>query len=139
MELEEKYDPPLKLCLHIRDFKAAWDIMWNIRNAFQNSNSAIIVMSQEFCDSMWCKEEFEQCYMEHMKDPAFKLFIIMMQPAEELNRTSEYMMSFFQSKTYLEQDDPKLYDKIGEYLSLVKQAKVEYGEGEEVQEMEELI
>ena len=76
MELEEKCDPPFKLCLHRRDFKAAWDIMWNIRNAIQNSNSAIIVMSQEFVNSSWCKEEFEQCYMEHMKDPAFKIFVI---------------------------------------------------------------
>ena len=86
-ELEEKCDPPFKLCLHRRDFKAAWDIMWNIRNAIQNINSAIIVMSQEFVDSLWCKEEFEQCYMEHMKDPAFKLFVIMTQPVEELNRS----------------------------------------------------
>ena len=142
-ELEEKCDPPFKLCLHRRDFKAAWDIMWNIRNAIKNSNSAIIVMSQEFVDSLWCKEEFEQCYMEHMKDPAFKLFVIMMQPVEELNRPSEYMKSFFESKTYLNNDDPKLYQKIGEYLSYVKEPKMQRKkqpeEEKEVQEMEELI
>ena len=51
-EFEEKYDPPFKLCLHRKDFKAAWDIMWNIRNAIQNSNSAIIVMSQNYVDSL---------------------------------------------------------------------------------------
>ena len=56
------------------DFKAAWDIRWNIRNAIENSNSAIIVMSQDYVDMLWCKEEFEQCYMEHMKDSALKLF-----------------------------------------------------------------
>ena len=142
-ELEEKCDPPFKLCLHRRDFKVAWDIMWNIRNAIQNSNSAIIVMSQEFVDSLWCKEEFKQCYIEHMKDPAFKLFVIMTQPVEELNRSSEYMKSFFESKTYLNNDDPKLYQKIGEYLSYVKEPKMQrkkHPEEEiEVQEMEELI
>ena len=60
--------------------------MWNINNAIKNSNSAIIIMSQDYVDSLWCKEEFEQCYMEHMKDPAFKLFVIMMQPADSLEK-----------------------------------------------------
>ena len=110
-ELEENYDPPFKLFIHRRDFKAAWDIMWNIRNAIKNSNSAIIVMSQEYVDSLWCKEEFEQCYMEHMRDPAFKLFVIILQPVEELNRTSEYMKSFFYSKTYLDRDDKNYMKK----------------------------
>ena len=27
MKLEENFDPPFKLCLHRRDFKAAWDII----------------------------------------------------------------------------------------------------------------
>ena len=139
LELEENHDPPFKLFIHRRDFKAAWDIMWNIRNAIKNSNSAIIVMSQEYVDSLWCKEEFEQCYMEHMKDPAFKLFVIMMQPVEELNRTSEYMKNFFYSKTYLDRDDPKLYEKIGDYLSRVKNVEVDNKEGEEMQQMEDLI
>ena len=94
--------------------------MWNIRHAIQNSNSAIIVMSQDYIDSLWCREEFEQCYVEHMKDPAFKLFVVMMQPAKELKNTSGYMKSFFAKKTYLERDDPKLIWKIGDYLQLVK-------------------
>ena len=119
-ELEGKCDPPFKLCLHRRDFKAAVDIMWNIRNAIQSSNSAIIVMSQQYVDSLWCKEEFEQCYMENIKDPAFKLFVIMLQPIGQLDGTSEYMKSFFANKTYLERNDPTLFKKIEEYLSLVK-------------------
>ena len=42
-ELEEKRD--FKLCIHRQDFKAGWDIKWNIMNAIWNSNSAIIIMS----------------------------------------------------------------------------------------------
>ena len=123
IELEENFDLPFKLCLHRRDFKAACDIMWNIRNAIQNSNSAIIIMSQNYVDSLWCKEEFEQCYLEHMKDPAFKLFVILMQPVEELEETSEYMKSFFTIKTYLERNDPKIFKRITDYLLWVKKQK----------------
>ena len=68
-------------------------------------------------------EEFEDCYMENMKDPAFKLFVILMQPANTLNVTNEYIKSFFAKKTYLERDDQKLYVKIADYLTWVKQPK----------------
>ena len=125
IELEENIDPPFKLCIHRRNFQAAWDIMWNINNAIKNSNSAIIVMSQDYVNSLWCKEEFEQCYMEHMKDHAFKLFVVMMQPADSLENTSLYMDSFFDQKTYLERNDAKLFKKISDYLSLVKEPKNE--------------
>ena len=118
-ELEEKHD--LNLCIHRRDFKAGWDIKWNIMNAIRNSNSAIIIMSQDYINSLWCVEEFEDCYMENMKDPAFKLFVILMQSAVSLNITNEYIKSFFKKKTYLEKDDPKLFQKIAEYLNQVKQ------------------
>ena len=118
-ELEEEHS--LKLCIHRRDFKAGWDIKWNIMNAIRNSNSAIIIMSQDYINSLWCVEEFEDCYMENMKDQAFKLFVILMQPVDTLNITNDYIQSFFTKKTYLERDDPKLFQKIAEYLIQVKQ------------------
>ena len=52
IELEEKANPPFKLCIHRRDFLAAWDIMWNINNAIKNSNSAIIVLPQNYINSL---------------------------------------------------------------------------------------
>ena len=120
-ELEKEYG--LKLCIHRRDFKAGWDIKWNIMNAIRNSNSAIIIMSQDYINSLWCVEEFEDCYMENTRDPAFKLFVILMQPADTLDITNEYIQSFFSKKTYLEKDDLMLFKIIPEYLSWVKQPK----------------
>ena len=124
IQLEEERQ--FKLCIHRRDFLAAWDIMWNINNAIKNSNSAIIVMSQDYINSLWCKEEFEQCYMEHMKDPAFKLFVIMMEPVENLEHISVYMERFFSQKTYLLKDDPSIFKKIAAYLTWVKEPKVNH-------------
>ena len=121
-QLEEECQ--FKLCIHRRDFLAAWDIMWNIDNATKNSNSAIIVMSQDYVDSLWCKEEFEQCYLEHMKDTAFKMFVIMMQPVNHLKNISIYMEKFFANKTYLAKGDENLFPKIVNYLSWVKKPKV---------------
>ena len=52
-ELEEARD--FKLCVHSRNFTPGRDIIDNIEQ-IEGSNSAIIVMSQGFVDSMWCKE-----------------------------------------------------------------------------------
>ena len=61
--------------------------------------------------------------MENMKDTAFKLFVILMQPEDTLTITNEYIQSFFTKKTYLERDDLNLFQKIAEYLIQVKQPK----------------
>ena len=71
-ELEEKHDPPFKLCIHENDFEPGHGILDNMQVAIVNSNSAILVMSQGFVDSMWCQQEFQYCHIEHMKDPAFR-------------------------------------------------------------------
>ena len=109
-----------RLCIHRRDFLAGWDIKWNIMNAIRNSNSAILIMSQNFLNSLWCLEEFEDCYMEHMKDPAFKLFVVMMQPRNTLRTRNEYIKSFLSRKTYLQKDDSTLFYKLSDNLQRVK-------------------
>ena len=120
-ELEELRE--FKICIHSRDFTPGRDIKDNIEEAIEGSNSAIIVMSQGFVDSIWCKEEFTHCYIENMKDPAFNLFVIMMQPADTLVKISHYMKTFFANKTYLDVNDPELYTKLGKHLEIARQVK----------------
>ena len=126
-EMEKKSDVPFKLCIHKRDFKPSYTIKWNIWNAIKTSNSAIIVMSQSYVDSMWSRDEFEGCYVENLEDPAFRLFVIMMQPVDTLQSMNEYMDSFFASKTFLEKDDPKVFERIAQYLNWVKLPKSNHG------------
>ena len=117
-ELEEI--KKFKLCIHSRDFAPGRDIKDNIEEAIEGSNSAIIIMSQGFVDSMWCKEEFTHCYIENMKDAAFNLFVIMMQPADTLVNISNYMKTFFANRTYLQKDDPDLFTKLARRLEIAR-------------------
>ena len=113
-ELEEVRN--FKLHIHSRDFTPGCDIKDNIEEAIEGSNSAIIVMSQGFVDSPWCKEELTHCYIENMKDAAFNLFVIMMQPVDTLVNISPYMKIFFETKTFLQKDDPELITKLAALL-----------------------
>ena len=105
-----------KLLIHSRNFTPGRDIIDNIEEAIEGSNSAIIVMSQGFVNSMWCKEEFVDCYIENMNDAAFNLFVIMMQPVETLVNVSPYMKSFIANKTYLDVNDPELFPRLARQL-----------------------
>ena len=55
-------------------------------------------------------------YIENMKDSAFRMFVIMMQPADTLVNISDYTKSLFETKTYLQINDPELFTKLAPYL-----------------------
>ena len=122
-ELEENHNPPFKLSLHSRDFDPGLRIFDNIRRAIESSNSAIIILSQAFVNSVWCKAEFEQCFIENMNDAAFRLFVILMQDSDTLMEMTEYMKTFIEQRTYLDRDDPDLFVKISKYLTEVRQVE----------------
>ena len=117
-ELEEKRK--FRLCVHSRNFIPGRDIKDNIEEAIQLSSSAIIVMSQGFIDSPWCKEEFTHCYIENMNDESFNLFVIMMQLADTLVNISSYMKIFFANKTYLDVNDPELFPRLATQLENIR-------------------
>ncbi len=114
--LEIEAHPPFKLIFHERNFRADTLIYVNILNAIRDSDSAIIIMSQNYVNADWCREEFQECMEEAKKDPAYKLFVILLEPHESLENCTAYMMKYFRDRTYLERDDPKLFDKLTEYL-----------------------
>ena len=120
-EFEETRD--FKLCIHSRNFTPGRDIKDNIEEAIEGSNSVIIIMSQGFVDSMWCKEEFTHCYIENMEDESFNMFVIMMQPADTLVNISPYMKTFFVNKTYLDVNDPELFTKLAVHLKNARQSE----------------
>ncbi len=110
-----------KLCCHRRNFMAGVPILTNIHWAIENSNSAIVILSQDFIDAYWCTKEFELCMWEHDKlDPSFRLFVILMQPKETLRNCTVYMENFFRNINYLEHDDPNLWVKLDQQLQLVQ-------------------
>ena len=131
-ELEDKQEPKLKMFIHDRDFIPGRDITINICNAIENCNSAIIVMSQGFIDSPRCREEFTRCLAESDRDAAFELFVILMQEVGALTNVPENMNIFFGKRTYLKRNDPKLFERIADHLTLMRQHNlIEYNEERE--------
>ena len=71
-------------------------------------------MSAGFTSSRWCVDEFTHCYIEHIDDPAFKLFVIMMEPIKDLKDLTPNMKKLFTEQTYLDINDPELFTKLAQ-------------------------
>ncbi len=122
--LKPNLEPEFQLFIHSIDFKPGIKVTTNILNAITNCNCAIIILSDAFVKSQWCREEFEFCYRESRNDPAFKLLIILMQPVEHLDLSECQLIGYvLKNQAYLEYNDKKLWDKISNHLREVKQKK----------------
>ena len=109
-ELEEVRG--FRLNIHFKDFQPGRNIEDNIEDAMKSSNNAIILVSNGFMNSDWCVKEFTHCYIKHVEDPSFKLFLIMMKPVRELPQLSLNMNDLIRKQTYLECTDHNLFTKL---------------------------
>ena len=119
-QLEETRN--FRLIIHSRDFQPGRKIEENMEQAIKSSNNAIILISSGFTTSRWCTDEFTHCYIEHRDYPAFKLFVIMMDPVGSFGDVTPNMKKLFAEQTYLERDDPELFTKLAKCLKLGDEA-----------------
>ncbi|KAG9335626.1 hypothetical protein JZ751_004391 [Albula glossodonta] len=86
-ELVEKIEggvPPIHLCLHVRDFQAGKSITSNIIDeGITGSRKVIVVVSQHFIDSDWCRFEFEVAQSWVVLERNASLIIIILEVVEE--------------------------------------------------------
>ena len=132
-----------QLHIHSLDFIPGTKILENIENAIENSNCAILIVSQGFVESPWCRKEFDFCYSESVTDPAFKLLVIMPDATglQNLNSSSCKSLEYFvKENTYLEKTDHALWRKIADQLKRVKGGNRDNEEeGEEICEQETML
>ncbi|KAK9964754.1 hypothetical protein ABG768_005899 [Culter alburnus] len=84
MENLENGVPPINLCLHMRDFQAGKSIASNIIDeGIMGSRKVIVVVSQHFIDSAWCRFEFELAQSRFMMERNANIIIIILEDVEE--------------------------------------------------------
>ncbi len=107
---------------HRQDFVNGRPVMVNFQMAVENSNSVVIILSQNFVNSDWCHEELEICMREHKKDAAFKIFIILTGPWEALNfhnfKVSKEQI--LQEADFLLSSDQCMWSELNERLAKVQ-------------------
>ncbi|XP_078403627.1 toll-like receptor 13 [Cetorhinus maximus] len=85
--LEENMQPPIKLCLHHRDFELGVDIFDNIQSAISSSRKTLCVISNDYLRSEWCRLEVQLASMRLFVDYQDVLILIF------LERIPDYRLS----------------------------------------------
>ena len=100
-----------KLCVHDRDFPAGESTAETIIDMIENSKRVIVVLSNNYLRSRWCKYEFEQANYQLVQEGRNRIIMIVL---EELDPDLIYteIGNYMMTRTYLKHSDPMLWAKI---------------------------
>ncbi|XP_067130976.1 protein toll-like [Centruroides vittatus] len=75
-ELEEK-PPFFKLCIHERDWLPGYDVICQIEASIRNSKKTILLLSEEFLNSVWCQAEFQAALVQSLEDKMERIIFVL--------------------------------------------------------------
>ncbi|XP_033743997.1 toll-like receptor 13 [Pecten maximus] len=90
----------LKLCVHDRDFKAGMLIVDNIQETIGRSRKVILVLSNAFAKSQWCKFELALAQIRSIEEGGNMVIIIMLEDIEARYMTNSLHV-LLKSTTYI--------------------------------------
>ncbi|CAH1254804.1 TLR7 [Branchiostoma lanceolatum] len=101
--LEEEGEPKFKLCIHERDFPAGAPIIENIIDSIESSRKTVCLITKNFLNSGWCKQEFYLAQLGLFEEKDDSLILIVMEDIPDycLTRYAR-LRRFMCGNTYLE-------------------------------------
>lgn len=105
-ELEQS-EPPLRLCLHKRDFIPGGWILDNIMDAIEKSHRTLFVLSQNFVRSEWCQYELNYTHFRLFDQNDDTVVLILLEPIDKDTIPKKFckLRRVMNSRTYLEWPD----------------------------------
>ncbi|GAB6022859.1 defense response [Chamberlinius hualienensis] len=114
----ETSEKPYRLCLHHKDFIPGAFITDSIMEAVQHSAMTLILLSDNFIQSEWCRFEFKMAHIQMMKDRCNRVIVIVIGDEVPNNLDSE-MLLYMKTNTYLKFNDKLFWKKL--YFALPDQ------------------
>ncbi|CAL1541104.1 unnamed protein product, partial [Lymnaea stagnalis] len=118
----ENGDKKFKLCVHYRDFPVGACIAETIVRSVEASKRTILVVSDNFLDSEWCRFEFQTAHQQVLSERRNRVILILMHDldSEKLDSTLKVYM---RTRTYLKYDDPWFWEKLMFAMPDIRQRK----------------
>lgn len=117
-ELEQS-EPPLRLCLHKRDFVPGSWILDNIMDAIEKSYKTLFIVSQHFVRSEWCKYELDYTHFRLFDQNDDTVVLILLEPIDKKTIPKRFckLRRVMNSRTYLKWPDddneiPRFWDSL---------------------------
>lgn len=113
-ELKQKlegHEPPYKICLHDRDFEVGATIQDNIINSVNRSKRMIMVLSNSFLESEWCRLEFRAAHHKVLQDKTNYLIVILFEGIDPDALDDETRL-YLRTNTYLSVTNKWFWQKL---------------------------
>ncbi|XP_034156053.2 toll-like receptor 2 [Pangasianodon hypophthalmus] len=100
----ESAEPPVALCLHMRDFLPGRWIVDNIIESIESSYRTLFVLSENFVTSEWCRYELNFSHFRIMDEHNDSAVLILLEPIakETIPKRFCKLRKIMNSRTYLE-------------------------------------
>lgn len=107
----ENGDPSYKLCLHYREFPAGGYISDTIVQAVESSKRTIMVLSENFIKSEWCRYEFKSAHHQVLRDKRKRLIVILLGEVPNKDLDPDIRL-YLKTNSYLQWGDKHFWEKL---------------------------
>lgn len=107
----ENGDPSYKLCLHYREFPAGGYISDTIVQAVESSKRTIMVLSENFIKSEWCRFEFKSAHHQVLRDKRKRLIVILLGEVPNKDLDPDIRL-YLKTNSYLQWGDKHFWEKL---------------------------
>lgn len=105
-----------KICVHNRDWVAGGGITDQIAQSVAESCRTIVVLSPNFIRSDWAIMEFRLAHLKALADNRVRLIVIKHGDIgtnnDETEKLAPEIKAYLSTNTYVEWNDPMLFDKL---------------------------
>ncbi|XP_063241829.1 toll-like receptor Tollo [Bacillus rossius redtenbacheri] len=107
----EHGDPSYRLCLHYRDFPVGAYIADTIVQAVESSRRTIMVLSENFIKSEWCRFEFKSAHHQVLRDRRRRLIVVLLGDVPQKDLDPDIRL-YLKTNTYLRWGDKLFWEKL---------------------------
>lgn len=106
----EEIENPYRVCVHHRNFLVGSPITENILEAVDRSCRTIVVLSESFASSSWCRFEFKTAHNIALCDRVARLIVVVL---NDIPKSCNFEMRLYlKNNTYLQWSDKLFWKKL---------------------------
>lgn len=117
-------NPPYRLCLHYRDLPMVMGYLSEaIEEAVESSRTTIVILSEHFLESEWCRYEFKSAHHEVLNNSNYKLVVIFLGRVSYSDLDPD-IRTWLRHSTFLHWGEKSFWDKLRHSLPGARNRKI---------------
>ncbi|CAH0552815.1 unnamed protein product [Brassicogethes aeneus] len=119
-------EPNYKLCLHYRDFPVGAFLADTIVQAVESSKRTIMILSENFIKSEWCRFEFKSAHHQVLRDRRRRLIVVLLGEVPQKDLDPDIRL-YLKTNVYLQWGDKMFWEKLKYALPDVQHQQRHHG------------